>query len=261
MILRLLSGPLRATQIAYSTLIFACVAASAACSAGCDTTTSAADKPPRQMVVVIDFSGSRAQADLEHSREMIQGLVQRLQADDQMAVMAVVDGGPKRSPARLHTIPKITGDQKKKTHKLQKAVRDEIRDDVQSLFEDQASMSKAATNLLSTLFQVRDYILAAGGRQVDLIVLSDMIQDAANMDFTHVRGVPTSDWIAAQSAKGLVPDLHQVCVTVVGADTSTAAGAARRTFWQNYFKAAGADLATDRYRQTLTQFDEALCKK
>ena len=122
-------------------------------------------------------------------------------------------------------------------------------------------MSKAVTDLLSTLFQVRDYVLEAGGRQVDLFVLSDMIQDAATMHFTRIRDIPTDDWIAAQAKKGLVPDLQQVCVTVVGADASTAAGVARRAFWQKYFMAAGAELATDRYRQTLTQFDGAFCDR
>ena len=92
---------------------------------------------------------------------------------------------------------------------------------------------------------ILDYILEARGRQVDLVVLSDMIQDTADMTFTRVQGIPTEDWIATHDAKGRMPMLERVCVTVVGADSSTQAGVTRRMFWQSYFAAAGAELSTD----------------
>lgn len=255
---RLCSSPSGGISLALAAVSVACALVSAACGTSGQAFTADQPARSRQIIVVVDFSGSRSDTELDHSREMIQGLVHRLEPGDQMAILPVAGGGAKRRPARLHEIPDDDGGKRRESRRLERA-RGEIREEVDALFADRASMSREATDLLATLFHVRDYVFEAQRRDVDLVILSDMIQDASGLNFTQSSGVPADTWIAARHAKELVARLEKVCVTVVGADSSTPAGVARRTFWQRYFAAAGAVLATERYRQTLTQFDGALC--
>ena len=82
-----------------------------------------------------------------------------------------------------------------------------------------------------------------------------------NHDFRTEYAKNWSASIQRQVGSSLVLEASVIRSSIVGADSSTLAGVTRRTFWQGYFSAAGAELSTDRYRQALTPVDGAPCEK
>jgi hypothetical protein len=79
-----------------------------------------------------------------------------------------------------------------------------------------------------------------------------MLQSAHGIEMSHGGGVPGTDWIERQRARGLLPRLDGACVTVIGADATSSNGVAVREFWKHYFERAGAVLAERNYRLLAT---------
>jgi hypothetical protein len=92
----------------------------------------------------------------------------------------------------------------------------------------------------------------AGSRPTQLVLLSDMLQSAHGVEMSRADGVPPAGWVESQAASGLLPRLDGSCVTVVGADATSANGVAVRDFWKKYLEASGASLPEANYRLIAT---------
>jgi hypothetical protein len=235
-------------------------------ASSCSSRTQAASNVPesrgRQFIIAVDLSGSRTNSEIAQDRELVATLVGGLRSGDQIVLRRVAGSGPQPAvPAWIQTMPAMRAALPTKAEQRRlDAAREDVRADLDELFKERGNAKIDGTDLLATIFAVRDSALEAGGRQTLLVVLSDMIQDSGGLNFERSRGIPALKWIDDQLARHLIPDLSQVCVTAVGPDSSTADGVARREFWQRYFRAAGARLEPDHYRRTITQFDSVLCR-
>lgn len=120
---------------------------------------------------------------------------------------------------------------------------------------------------LMNAFQLVDKMLngerCGSAQHKVLIVFSDMIEQSQRYDFLSERLTRRRcDQIIQRERKaGYLPNLHGVRVWVAGATASTRGGVDPRKihdiqeFWITYFKACGADLASDRYAATLINFE------
>lgn len=228
-----------------------------------ETTSDAiAPKPPkREVMVALDVSGSRSSADLKADRQLVEQIIERLDPADRIVLMTV-DG---RTRARGNGWPFLIPEVKHYPHKSQIEQQNitDSKSDINKQVEDlfQGEQKKVETNIFGTMFTVADFRHESGGRPTTLILFSDMIQDSDKVRFDRNGGIPKTTWITEQRDGGRLPKLNGVCVSVVGADTSTAQGLAIRSFWSAYFSETGADFSADRYRQTVTDVSTLFCKE
>ena len=113
---------------------------------------------------------------------------------------------------------------------------------------------------MTSLRQAGEQYDSTGARRRVLVVLSDMLHCVPHslcLDRSDFKGVGAR-WFANERANGALASLHDVCVTVVGAEQANGRDANVREFWRTYFEAAGANLAPERYRyapETVTSRD------
>lgn len=235
------------------------LAALPACGSGSDGAASGrragvsgvadAATTPRQWIVLVDLSGSRASHMLVEGKNFLKGLVERIGYGDEIVLIEVHQGSATENVQRWSgTVPPLQDPtfESVKDKQMLEGVRQGALAVVDEFFEREAR--KANTDILSTLHIVAEYVRDANGRRPVLIVLSDMLQSANGIEMERLLRMPGSGWIEAQRNAGLIPDLPGVCVGVIGADATTADGAAVRQFWIEYFAAAGAELKERDYR-------------
>jgi hypothetical protein len=118
------------------------------------------------------------------------------------------------------------------------------------------------TEIINTIEIAADHFARADGDERRLVIMSDMIEESDDLRFTAEVLTPggTQAFIDGQKASGDLPDLANVDVYVTGAGVSGSGESTSqrveeiKRFWQSYFEAAGADLASPRYRGTLPSF-------
>jgi len=116
-----------------------------------------------------------------------------------------------------------------------------------------------ATDIFGTLNRAADYAKASRDRGTTLLLLSDMMNETPDVRMTSAQGIPRDAWIRHLAAVKRIPQLNGVCVVVVGADVSSARGAAIREFWNKYFEAAGTRVLPDNYRNMISDPSEVAC--
>ena len=230
--------------------------------AGCDDAVSGetADRG-HSYIVGIDISGSRTKAELDESKQLLDALIGRLTAGDHLTLIEVYQGG--REPARQWSgnirAPrdpgKLTGSDKRRVEDFQNIAR------MQSaiLFDSARAKEIQSTDIVGTLYRAADYAKASRNRGTTLLLLSDMINESADMRMVNQGDIPRDTWIQRLAAAKRIPQLNGVCVVVVGADVSSARGAAIRDFWDKYFQAAGTRVETDNYRNMISDPSEVSC--
>lgn len=235
------------------------LAAASACGSGSDGASegrrvgargaSAAPATPRQWIVLVDLSGSRASHMLVEGKSFLKALVERIGYGDEIVLIEVHQGSATENVQRWSgSVPPLedpTFETVRDRQRLE-GVRQGALAVVDEFFEREARA--ANTDILSTLHVVAEYVRDANGRRPVLIVLSDMLQSANGIEMERLRRMPEAGWIEAQREAGLIPELPGVCVGVIGADATTSNGAAVRKFWMDYFAAAGAELNERNYR-------------
>jgi len=212
-------------------------------------------------IVGIDISGSRTHGELEESRKLLDGLIDRLEPGDRLTLIEVYQGG--REPARqwsdsIRTPKKkgeLTGSDRRRVDDFKAIAR--IQTSV--LFDSVRAREIQSTDIFGTLARAADYAQASRNRPTTLLLLSDMINETPDVRMTSRQEIPSDGWIRHLAAARRIPELRGVCVVVAGADVSSARGAAVRDFWGKYFEAAGTRVAQDHYRNMISNPAEIGC--
>lgn len=217
----------------------------------------------RQVIVLLDLSASQTPAMLAEARRFLDELVDRLSFGDRIVLLEVHRSGVRDSVRRWQdTLPRLPdpGYVSSRDRARLQGARDAARS-VARVFFDSARAGKALhTDLFATLHIAAEYARDSGGRETILVLLSDMLQSARGIEMEGLRRMPPPGWLEHQREAGLLPELDGACVVVVGADATTADGAAVRDFWLDYFGAAGAHLGREDYRLLAPAVGELGCR-
>jgi hypothetical protein len=238
------------------------VAAAALFAAGCgDAVGGESGTQGHSYIVGIDISGSRTKTELDESRHLLDALIDRLQAGDHLTLIEVYQGG--REPARQWSdsirSPKRAGHLTASEQRRLDDFKEIARMQTSILFDSARAKEIHATDIFGTLTRAADYARATRNRATTLLMLSDMMNETPDVRMTAREDIPGNSWIRQLAAEKRIPQLHGVCVVVAGADVSSARGAAIRDFWTRYFEAAGTHIATDNYRNMISDASEVGC--
>jgi hypothetical protein len=229
---------------------------------GCDSAVgSESPNQGHSYIVGVDISGSRTKTDLDESKKLLDGLIDRLEAGDHLTLIEVYQGG--REPARQWSDSirtprdpkKLTGSDKRRVEDF----KDIARMQTSILFDSLRTKQIQATDIFGTLARAADYAKASRNRGTTLLLLSDMINETPDVRMTSSQEIPGRTWIRERVDAKRLPQLRGVCVVVAGADVSSARGAAIRDFWNIYFEAAGTNVSSDNYRNMISDPSEVAC--
>jgi len=211
-------------------------------------------------IVGIDISGSRTKTEMDESRQLLDGLIDRLEAGDHLTLIEVYQGG--RQPARQWTdsvrAPRNNGELTGSDRRRLDDFKTVARIQTSILFDSTRAKEIQSTDIFGTLARAADYAQASRNRPTTLLLLSDMINETPSVNMIS-KGIPGDNWIRHLSAEKRIPQLRGVCVVVAGADVSSARGAAIRDFWDKYFAAAGTSVAPANYRNMISDPSEVTC--
>lgn len=204
---------------------------------------------PRQWIILVDRSASRAPHMLGEGKGFIERLIDTIGYGDEIVLIEVHQGSATEAVQRWSGVVPPLEDPRFESatdRRRLESIRQGARAVVDEFFEGKPSL--ANTDLFSTLHVVAEYVRDANGRKPFLLILSDMLQSANGIEMHRLRRMPDKAWIDAQREAGLLPDLSGVCVGVIGADPTTREGATVQRFWIDFFAAAGARLDERNYR-------------
>ena len=243
-------------KLALAVIVFALTAN------GCDSAVgSESTNPGHSYIVGIDISGSRTRSELDESKQLLNGLIEKLEPGDKLTLIEVYQGG--REPARQWSDsirtprnPKqLTGSDRRRLEDF----RNIARMQTSILFDSVRAKQIQATDIFGTLTRAADYAKASRNRPTTLLLLSDMINETPDVRMTSMQEIPGRTWIRERVDAKRIPQLRGVCVVVAGADVSSARGAAIRDFWDKYFAAAGTVVSSDNYRNMISDPSEVNC--
>jgi hypothetical protein len=223
----------------------------AACGNANAIPQDASTLPARQVIVALDLSGSQSQAKREEAQRVVGAVIDGLRVGDRIVIMQVHE----RSAAEDQAIRWLDSIPRPRTAQLTSFDREALenvkraaRRVTSTIFSQEHAGSLMTTDLISTLHVAAEFMHGAPHRTTTLVLLSDMLQSANGISMERPNGIPSADWVRRQQEAGLVPSLEGACVSVVGADATTAAGVKVRQFWRGYFESAGARLPDRNYR-------------
>ena len=229
---------------------------------GCDNAVGS--EPPIQghsYIVGIDISGSRNRTELDESKKLLDGVIDRLQAGDHLTLIEVYQGG--RVPARQWSdstrTPRKSGQPTASEKRRLEDFKEIARMQTSILFDSARARGILSTDIFGTLSRAADYAKASRNRGTTLLLLSDMMNETPDVMMTHQADIPGNRWIRELAAEKRIPRLEGVCVVVAGADVTTERGAAIREFWNRYFDAAGTHVSPDNYRNMISDPSEVAC--
>ena len=229
---------------------------------GCDDAVGS--ESPNQghaYIVGIDISGSRTNAELDESRKLLDGLIDRLEAGDRLTLIEVYQGG--RLPARQWSdgirAPKKSGQLTGSDRRRVDDFKNIARMQASILFDSVRASEIQTTDIFGTLARAADYAKASRNGATTLLLLSDMINETPDVRMTSRQDIPGNTWVRQLASSRRIPQLRGVCVVVAGADVSSARGAAIREFWNKYFEAAGTSVSPDNYRNMISDPSEVSC--
>jgi hypothetical protein len=229
---------------------------------GCDSAVgSESPNQGHSYIVGIDISGSRTRTELDESKQLLNALIARLEAGDHLTLIEVYQGG--RQPARQWSDSiRSPRDPKQLTASDRRRLqdfKDIARMQTSILFDSVRAKGILSTDIFGTLSRAADYAKASRNQGTTLLLLSDMMNETPAVRMTSRQDIPDDGWIRHLSAARRIPQLRGVCVVVVGADVSSARGAAIREFWNKYFEAAGTQVSPDNYRNMISDPSEVAC--
>ena len=243
-------------KLALAVIVFALTANGCDCAMGSESTN-----PGHSYIVGIDISGSRTRSELDESKQLLNGLIEKLEPGDKLTLIEVYQGG--REPARQWSDsirtprnPKqLTGSDRRRLDDF----RNIARMQTSILFDSVRAKQIQATDIFGTLTRAADYAKASRNRPTTLLLLSDMINETPDVRMTTMQEIPGRTWIRERVDAKRIPQLRGVCVVVAGADVSSARGAAIREFWYKYCAAAGTTVSSDNYRNMISDPSEVNC--
>lgn len=208
----------------------------------------------RQVMVVIDVSGSRDARELREGRELLDRVLGTLSYRDRIVLIEMHEqgnGGRERwadtMPSARRPADPTAGDREALGNAIDAARA------VAPVFFDSTRLGRVrTTDVFATLQTVAEYQRDAADRQPVIVLLSDMLHSTSALEMSRAGGVPDVTWVEGHRRRGTLPSLVGACVLVIGADFATPHGVDVRRFWMEYFTAAGAELSERNYRRTTT---------
>lgn len=221
------------------------------------------EEKPRVIIVFVDMSGSTNLARRTIYRECFEKIYQDLNQGDRIVVGTIT------SRSFIDFKPAVDVEIPKKSlwvNRIQfernlTETKEKIQREVNRLLSLKNGTPR--TEILNSL-NIADTIFHNEKREKILVILSDMIQDSPEYDFssTKITNSYIDKVIKYRRRKNLIPDLSGVKVYVAGASGSDSHK--YRTiekFWARYFQMAGADYSHHRYGHTLISFEKIVGEK
>jgi len=134
-----------------------------------------------------------------------------------------------------------------------------VRARLRSRFAELDAQPCAARTPLLDAMAVAGKLFAGEARRGVLVVASDMLEDGERYRFDRMHLVPqTTERILQERRQGgMLPDLSGVTVYVTGAGGPSATVARQvEVFWQEFFRATGALLASGHYGPILLSYEQ-----
>lgn len=214
-----------------------------------------AARTPRQTIIIVDLSGSRAAHMLIEGRRYLDEVIANLDFGDRLVLVEMHQRSPVDDVRRWSdSIPMPPDPSFITTRDRRRAdgVREGARAVVEKFFTPPTGPAPH-TDIFSTLQVAGEYVQSAGERATTIVLLSDMFQSANGIEMEGRSDIvpatmPGRGWIEQRQAAGRLPRLDGACIGVIGADASTTNGKAVQQFWQRYFEAVGARLEERNYR-------------
>jgi hypothetical protein len=234
----------------------ALAAAFAAALAGCGADNTggqnavATARTPRQTIVIVDLSGSRAAHMLTEGRRYLEEVVAALDFGDRLVLIEMYQHSPVddvRRWADSIPLPPDPAFITTRDRRMAEGVREGARAVVEKFFTPPSGPAQH-TDIFSTLQVAGEYVQSAGERATTIVLLSDMLQSANEIEMERGLRMPPPGWLDEHKATGRLPHLERSCIGVIGADASTENGKAVQQFWQQYFEAVGARLEVRNWR-------------
>lgn len=206
--------------------------------------------PPHQFILLYDRSSSIQDHELQHYRELTNGVAGELGHGDRLVAMELLQLSLAEAPRRwAQDVP---------TREFQDRVisRDSIAlvrfatdvRDYLTTFTDVADRGELlGTDILSTLQNVGDEVRSYPGYRTVLVIFSDMLQATREVNMEGLQRMPGPEWAERAAAEGRLPDLTGVCVLVAGARVDTPEAQRVKAFWVDYFRTTGATLLDRNY--------------
>jgi hypothetical protein len=232
---------------------------------GCREVSAASGYPsrgngPRTYLFIVDVSASRTQKSLEEDKQFLYQVAQKLTYGDRVILMQMKQEGLKNDPMHGSVTMPTAADPMLPTAReglnLTGAIRT-VTSAIPQYFKSAAKVSH--TDIFATLIAANDLARGGSGRPKTLVLLSDMLQSANGFEMQGLLRMPRAGWIDEQKRTGLMPQLDEACVVVVGADTTTKEGVQVLDFWKKYFSASGASLDPRDYHIYPPSLDQPLC--
>jgi len=215
------------------------------------------EQKPRAIIVFVDMSGSTNLARQTVYRDCFEMIYENLCQGDRIVVGMItgrsfIDFKPVvdvEIPTKSVWVNRIQFERKLTETK------EKIRGGVDGLLTQKNGTPR--TEILNSL-NIAETIFHKEEREKILVLLSDMIQDSREYDFSSTK--ITNDYINKvikyRQKKNLIPNLSGVKVYVAGASGSDSHKyRSIENFWARYFEKAGADYSHHRYGHTLISFE------
>jgi hypothetical protein len=213
---------------------------------------------PRVIVILVDMSGSTNRARSTVYREAFEKIYQSLSQGDRVMVGTIT------SRSYIDFKPAVDAEIPKNTiwvNRIQfeqnlTKTKEKIRREVDRLLSRKRGTQR--TEILNSL-NIADTIFHNEKRQKILVILSDMIQDSKEYNFTRVKITDNyiKKLIRYRRKHNLIPNLTDVKVYVAGASgADTNKFRSVEKFWARYFAKSGADFSRHRYGHSLISFEK-----
>ncbi len=206
---------------------------------------------PRLVVAVVDFSGSQTTHAVREARNYLEQVVEGLGYGDRLVLLEMYRTGSRDSVGKFvqdMPDPIRPGSITSYDRRQLDAAKAGVKNALPIFFDPRFVGSVTTTDILTTLHIASEYLRDADERERELVLLTDMLQSTPTWEFEGARRMPPGGWVDEQSSSGLLPSLDGTCIVVIGADPTTPNGQRVRTFWNQYFSAAGAELDNGNYR-------------
>jgi len=213
---------------------------------------------PRVIVILVDMSGSANRARSTVYREAFEKIYQSLSQGDRVMVGTIT------SRSYIDFKPAVDAEIPKNTiwvNRIQfernlTGTREKIRREVDRLLSRKSGTQR--TEILNSL-NIADTIFHNEKRQKILVILSDMIQDSKEYNFTRVKITDNyiDKLIRYRRKHNFIPNLTDVKVYVAGASGADPNKfRSVENFWARYFAESGADFSRHRYGHSLISFEK-----
>lgn len=135
----------------------------------------------------------------------------------------------------------------------------DVRERVVALTETSRRGREARSDLIGALDLLGEELDDGARAGAVVYVFSDMLQVGGDLDFEGSDPGSARAWLERRAEEGELPDLGGVCVVVVGAHEDTVRQRAARSFWEAYFRAAGAVLLPENYTGRMVHLPSDPC--